>query len=69
MADSSRRQFLKGLAGAPIAPAFLSSFQQRAAVERKRAKVRDLQVMVMQGPGRTYTLVKITADSGAYGIA
>ena len=25
--------------------------------------------MVMQGPGRTYTLVKITADSGAYGIA
>ena len=50
-------------------PAFLASFQQRAAAERKRAKIRDLQVMVMQGPGRTYTLVKITADSGAYGIA
>ena len=69
MTDFSRRQFLKGLAGAPIVPAFLSSFQQRAAAERKRAKIRDLQVMVMQGPGRTYTLVKITADSGAYGIA
>ena len=50
-------------------PAFLSSFHERAAAERKRAKIRDLQVMVMQGPGRTYTLVKITADSGAYGIA
>ena len=69
MTDFSRRQFLKGLAGASIVPAFLSSFQQRAAAERKRAKIRDLQVMIMQGPGRTYTLVKITADSGAYGIA
>ena len=69
MADFSRRQFLKGLAGAPFVPAFLSSFHERAAAERKRAKIRDVQVMVMQGPGRTYTLVKITADSGAYGIA
>ena len=31
-------------------------------------KIRDVQVMMMQGPGRTYTLVKITADAGLYGI-
>ena len=50
-------------------PAFLSSFHERAAAERKRVKIRDVQVMVMQGPGRTYTLVKITSDAGPYGIA
>ena len=65
----SRRQFLKGLGAAPLVPAFLSSFHQRAAAERKRAKIRDVQVMLMQGPGRTYTLVKITSDDGRYGIA
>ena len=69
MTTLSRRKFLQSLAGAPLVPAFLSSFDERVAAERKRAKIRDLQVLVMQGPGRTYTLVKITADSGAYGIA
>jgi hypothetical protein len=39
-----------------MAPMFLSSFDELAAAERKRAKIRDIQVMVMQGP-RTYTLV------------
>ena len=67
--DFSRRHFLQGLGVAPFAPAFLSAFHQRAAAERKRAKIRDLQVMLMQGPGRHYTLVKITADDGRYGIA
>ena len=65
----SRREILKVLGGTPLVPVFLSSFHERAAAERKRAKIRDLQVMILQGPGRTYTLVKITADSGAYGIA
>ena len=52
-----------------VVPAFLSSFHELAAAERKRVKIRDVQVMLMQGPGRTYTLVKITSDAGPYGIA
>ena len=65
----SRREILCGLAGAPLVPAFLSAFHERVAVERKRAKIRDLQVMMLQGPGRNYTLIKITSDMGAYGVA
>src|SRR5262245_56784598 len=65
----SRRQFLRGAAAAPLAPIFLSSFRELAAAERKRVKIRDVQVMVMQGASRTYTLVKITSDAGLYGIA
>jgi L-alanine-DL-glutamate epimerase-like enolase superfamily enzyme len=65
----SRRQFLKGLGAAPIVPVFLSSFHSLAAAERKRVKIADVQVMVMQGPSRTYTLVKITSDAGLYGVA
>ena len=49
-------------------PAFLAPFHELAAAERKRAKVTDLQVMLLQGPGRNYTLVKITSDAGLYGI-
>jgi L-alanine-DL-glutamate epimerase-like enolase superfamily enzyme len=65
----SRRHFLLGLGAAPFVPAFLSSFHELAAAERKRVKIRDVQVMVMQGPGRTYTLVKVSCDAGPYGIA
>jgi L-alanine-DL-glutamate epimerase-like enolase superfamily enzyme len=72
MAESrafSRREFLSTAVAAPFVPAFLSSFHERAAPERTRATIRDLQVMVMQGPARTYTLIKITSDAGLYGIA
>src|SRR5437773_1345899 len=83
MAESrgfSRRQFLRGVGAVPFAvpaltyaglgvPAFLSSFHEAAAAERKRVKIRDVQVMVMQGASRTYTLIKITSDAGLYGIA
>jgi L-alanine-DL-glutamate epimerase-like enolase superfamily enzyme len=70
----SRRQFLWGLGAAPLVaawpdPSFLSSFHTLAAAQRKRVKIRDVQVMMMQGPGRTYTLVKITSDAGPYGVA
>ena len=65
----SRRQFLQGLGVVPLAPAFLPAFHQRAAPERKRVKIRDVQVMLMQGPGRHYTLVKIASDAGLFGIA
>ena len=65
----SRRQFLVRLGAAPFVPVFLTSFHELAAAERKRAKIRDVQVMVMQGASRSYTLVKITSDAGLYGIA
>lgn len=57
----SRRQFF---AAAP----FLATFHRLAAAERKQTRIRDVQVMMMQG-SRTYTLVKIVADDGLYGIA
>ena len=64
----SRRQFLSTIGIAALAPALLDRFYELAAAgERKRAKIRDIQVMVMQGP-RTYTLVKVVSDAGVYGI-
>lgn len=60
----TRRQFL-GLAGAAL---FLPRYHQLAAADKKRVKIRDVQTMMLQG-GRTYTLVKIIADDGLYGIA
>ena len=65
----SRRQFLGGLGAAPFVPSFVTSLHELAAAERKRVKIRDVQVMMLQGPGRTYTLVKISSDAGPYGIA
>jgi L-alanine-DL-glutamate epimerase-like enolase superfamily enzyme len=59
-----RRKFLALAAGAP----FMARYHQLAAAERKRVKIRDIQVMVLQG-GRTYTLVKVVSDDGLYGIA
>jgi L-alanine-DL-glutamate epimerase-like enolase superfamily enzyme len=59
----SRREFLGYSAALP----FL--FQELARAERKRLKIRDVQVMLLQGPGRNYTLIKVTADDGLFGIA
>ena len=59
-----RRKFLALAAAAP----FMVRYHQLAAAERKRVKIRDVQVMVLQG-GRTYVLIKIIADDGLYGIA
>lgn len=50
----SRRRFLAG--------------SLSAAPEKRHYKIRDLQCMVLDG-ARTYTLVKVTADNGTYGIA
>jgi L-alanine-DL-glutamate epimerase-like enolase superfamily enzyme len=61
----SRRSFL----GAGALVSVLPQYAQLAAAERKQRKIRDLQTMTLQGPARTYTLVKITADDGVYGVA
>ena len=59
-----RRSFLSA-AAAP----FLIGYRQLAAAERKRLKIRDVRTMTLQGPSRTYVLVKVLADDGNYGIA
>ena len=66
---SSRRQFLCGAAAAPFVAAARPFVVGVAGAQRTRTKIRDLQVLMLQGPGRTYTLVKIAADSGHSGIA
>ena len=60
----SRRGFLRAAAGAPL----LASWPAWAAAARKPAKIQDIQTMILKGP-RTYTLVKITANDGTYGVA
>lgn len=53
----SRRHFL---AAVPM-------FERLASAQIGKVKIKDVQVMLMQGD-RTYTLIKITADNGVYGI-
>jgi L-alanine-DL-glutamate epimerase-like enolase superfamily enzyme len=60
----SRREFL----GYTTVLPFLVHFGELAAAERKRVKIRDVQVMMLEG-ARTYTLVKITAEDGLFGVA
>ena len=62
--NPSRRRFLGLAASVP----FLARYHQLAAAVKKTVKIRDVQVMVLQG-GRTYTLIKIVSDDGLYGIA
>src|SRR5262245_1524710 len=66
MTEISRRQFLRSLGFGPGA-AFLGQFHALAAPEKGRTKIRDIRVMILQGP-RTYTLVRVESDAGLYGI-
>ena len=43
------------------------SYQVLSETEQGRQKIRDIKVMLLQGL-RTYTLVKVIADDGLYGI-
>jgi len=56
----SRRSFL----GAAAAATFPIRYHKLAAAERKRSKIRVLRTMTLQGPFRTYVLVKVVADDG-----
>lgn len=38
------------------------------AAMRSQVTISDLQTMLIQGPGRTYVYVKVTADNGQFGI-
>jgi hypothetical protein len=47
--DCSRREFLRGVAAAPLLAAARPLATARAAAQRKRPKIRDLQVMMLPG--------------------
>ena len=61
----SRRSFVHAVTAATL----LDRIRQLAAAERKRFKIRDVRTMTLQGPSRTYVLVKVIADDELYGIA
>jgi L-alanine-DL-glutamate epimerase-like enolase superfamily enzyme len=62
-----RRSFLGALAGLPLSPALLN-YRALAAPARGRVKIRDVKAMLLQGPERTYTLVRIDTDAGVFGL-
>jgi hypothetical protein len=66
MNEVSRRQFLKSLAFIPGA-SLLTQYHAMAGAEKGKTKIRDIKVMILQGP-RTYTLVKVESDAGLFGI-
>lgn len=66
MKTQSRRTFLRTLA-ATSGASFLSRYHLLAQPEKGKVKIRDLKVMMLQGP-RTYTLVKVESDAGLAGI-
>ena len=66
MTGISRRQFLRSLGFVPGA-ARRTQYHAMAAGESRRTRIRDIRVMMLQGP-RTYTLVKVMSDAGLYGI-
>ena len=61
----SQRGFLALTTGAP----FVDRYRQLAASERKHYRIRDIRTITLQGPSRTYLLVKVMADDGLYGVA
>jgi len=66
MKPTSRRQFLRSLGLLPGA-ALLARYHALAASEKGKTRIRDIKVMILQGP-RTYTLVKVESDAGLHGI-
>jgi L-alanine-DL-glutamate epimerase-like enolase superfamily enzyme len=67
MSILSRRHFLAGAAGLGAAPWF-EQYRALAAPLKNKTRIRDLKVMVMQGPDRNYTFAKVIGDDGLYGI-
>ena len=61
----SRRAFL----GRGIAASVLAGYYRLAAAQSRQLKIRDVRTMTVQGPSRTYVLVKVVADDGVYGVA
>src|SRR3981189_2541425 len=62
----TRRQFVKAASWVTALP-FLDRYHALAAPDKGKIKIRDVRVMMLQG-ARTYTLCKVEADAGVYGI-
>ncbi|HVA00998.1 MAG TPA: mandelate racemase/muconate lactonizing enzyme family protein [Terriglobia bacterium] len=67
MSSTPRRDFLKTLAAAVPASAALPAYQAMAAPLRKKVKITDVKVMVVQGTA-PWNMVKIETDGGVTGI-
>ncbi|HXB68438.1 MAG TPA: mandelate racemase/muconate lactonizing enzyme family protein [Candidatus Acidoferrales bacterium] len=65
----SRRALLGALFGAGGTAPFLGCYAKLQAAERNQIKIRDIRTLTLQGPSRTYLLVKVIADDGTYGVA
>ena len=61
----SRRAFFAAAAGST----FLAHYRRLAAAARNQLKIQDVRTMTIQGPSRTYLLVKVIADDGTFGVA
>ncbi|HMC62347.1 MAG TPA: hypothetical protein VKJ01_24340, partial [Candidatus Solibacter sp.] len=66
---TSRRLTRRALLGAAGAAPFLGRYAKLQAAERNQLKIRDIRTLTLQGPSRTYLLVKVIADDGTYGVA
>jgi L-alanine-DL-glutamate epimerase-like enolase superfamily enzyme len=64
---TARRNFLKGVAAAVPASAFLSGYRAMAAPLQKKVKITDVKVMFVQAHTQT-NFVKIETDAGVTGI-
>src|ERR1051326_4874804 len=64
-----RRLSRRALLGVAGATPFLERYTKLRAAERKSLRIRDVRTMTLQGPSRTYLLVKVIADDGTEGIA
>jgi len=62
----TRRSFLQNTVAASLG--ILSHFNTFASSKLGRNKITDVKIMLLQGPGRSYTLVRIDSDSGHSGI-
>jgi Mandelate racemase / muconate lactonizing enzyme, N-terminal domain/Enolase C-terminal domain-like len=62
----SRRRFFQFL-GLSSGTLLHSRLEALAAPEKGKTRIRDIKVMMMQGP-RTYTLLKVESDAGLHGI-
>ncbi len=66
MKGISRREWLKQTVLAAGA-GWLARYHALAAPSKGRVKIRDIKVMMLQGP-RTYTLVRVDSDAGPFGL-
>ena len=67
MQPTARRNFLKGVAAAVPATAFLSGYRAMATPLQKKVKITDVKVMFVQAHTQT-NFVKIETDAGVTGI-